>query len=774
MEGGTLSRPLKSGRQMVSRITAPFSSKVRPLSDFYIRPREPHRHYSQGDTVQGGVVLTVAKPIRVTHLVVSLHGFVRVFKSGVPGQGFGENASRRPDQAKGGGLRQRDGYTSIFQEEKVLCGEGRLDAGAYEFEFEMDFPSSGLPSSVDFERGTISYSLVATLTRPTPLAPTTSCDRKLRFVEVIDIGTLRPPKPRKISLEPIARRSKLKNSAKGFATSQDTSKEPPPGAGDSRMPTGTAEACAQRSSAERNEAPHSPATSVRSVGSVRSGSTGSAPRSTATHAPRSSHKNNDQSSVGSTLEKTITANVELLRTGCLRGDLMPLRISVSHTKPIKSLHGVIITFFRQSRIDSRPLSTSGQDALGRETDDYYAKSKSGLAGLSLSSPGTSSVFRKDLSQTFAPLIIDPRTMTTTVKASVRVPEDAFPTISSVPGGMISFTYFIEVVLDLSGKLAGQDNFLPQLGMMNVASSYAPNAHPVVNSDEGINGMLSTWGGSVVDTHHIRREKSVVACQFEVVLGTMDSSRLRLRPGKERTSHEERWGLAPQREGEGEGKDEAAIGSPHEGSGRGNGQIDHSHMSEAQSSFQQGTPPALVPPALLTSDEDQMDEKSRLRQAEATLLPSQPPQPSELPSTDLGLAGPSAPVIDGSNEVLQPSSAWNFSRTASGVDHPEASNPVCPPGVPSRMITQHHATPTDDKRELHLRQLQAAASSPEHTAPDQGVEDELSTSPARIPGPSAPLWPVEALDEPDQEHSDIALEPSIVHHTDDESLPKYER
>jgi len=42
-----------------------------------------------------------------------------------------------------------NGYASLFQDEVTLCGEGRLDAGIYEFNFELEFPDKGLPTSID-------------------------------------------------------------------------------------------------------------------------------------------------------------------------------------------------------------------------------------------------------------------------------------------------------------------------------------------------------------------------------------------------------------------------------------------------------------------------------------------------------------------------------------------------------------------------------------------------------------------------------------------------
>lgn len=138
-----------TGRSLLSRLTSPLKARPRNLTDFHIQALEPHRKYSPGDLVKGAVVLTVLKPIRVTHLTVCLHGFVRVFKNAnaanEPLPDAGLTASTHPNRSQYFG----NGHASLFQDEVTLCGEGRLDAGIYEFNFELEFPAKGLPSSID-------------------------------------------------------------------------------------------------------------------------------------------------------------------------------------------------------------------------------------------------------------------------------------------------------------------------------------------------------------------------------------------------------------------------------------------------------------------------------------------------------------------------------------------------------------------------------------------------------------------------------------------------
>lgn len=91
----------------------------------------------------------MVKPVRITHLVVSLHGYVRVLKDPTA-VAKAQNTIMLPQG--GGSTRARyhgHGLASLFQDEQVLSGEGRLEAGKYEFGFDLVFPEKGLPSSID-------------------------------------------------------------------------------------------------------------------------------------------------------------------------------------------------------------------------------------------------------------------------------------------------------------------------------------------------------------------------------------------------------------------------------------------------------------------------------------------------------------------------------------------------------------------------------------------------------------------------------------------------
>lgn len=146
------STPLLSSRSLLSRLRAPLQSKTRNFTDFYIQPDDPHRQYAPGDVISGSVIVKVIKPLRITHLVISLHGYAQVFKNpNSPGDAYKNYCSSTVGSGKGkkAGSYFGNGFVSLFEDEAVLCGEGRLGEGVYHFNFELEFPSKGLPSSID-------------------------------------------------------------------------------------------------------------------------------------------------------------------------------------------------------------------------------------------------------------------------------------------------------------------------------------------------------------------------------------------------------------------------------------------------------------------------------------------------------------------------------------------------------------------------------------------------------------------------------------------------
>ncbi|KAK4168506.1 putative pH-response regulator protein palF/rim-8 [Cladorrhinum sp. PSN259] len=815
-----------SRRSFFSRFSLPLRSRARNITDFHIRPAEPHRKYAAGDHVQGAVILTVVKPVRITHLTVALHGYMRVYKGpNVPSN----EPIINPSEVHGRSARQKShsvGRVNLFEDEQTLSADGRLEPGRYEFNFDLLFPSKGLPSSIDFERGTISYMITATLTRPPSMATKvdqrTACERKIYLTERVDIGPLGPPRSRTIYLEPISKRPKRK-------------RQPTPGVEKLPTPTETIEAASDFDSTRANENSTEGSLSVVGEdygqghpGNNSRGLTQSDVRSISGDSVRSSStvpsRNGDgvyalPSGVSQTGKKTpavkdrtITATVELLRGGCLPGDVVPVKISVQHIRKLKSMHGVIVTLYRLGRIDSAPpgalSSELSQDDRGK--DEYYPKSKTGLGGLSLSSAGSCSVFRKDLSQVFAPLIIqDPETLSATLTTSIRVPEDVFPTIKGVPCEMITFKYFVEVLVDLGGKLANQ------ISGNKMASSWISNAGgPLAipgSTFEAGPASLTSWGASIVDTDILRREKGVISVVFEVVVGTTDSNRVR---GKGSLKLAPPVHTVPVRESELHDSinydKQSRAWSPYPESDPYTPAGYHPDYSPyaihaVQQQYAPFTPiqqyppwdhhvpvphpppppaPHYIPPPEIR-DESSMTEKEQIRRAEQRLLPSQPPEAAVV-------AGPSNshPLVNGENiydadDTPEPSIA---AASSAGLETPHAEAPSAPTLEELSGMNGAAISPTEDKQELERRRLLDEASAPPEFPEDYDDNGgEGPSAPAAAASgaaavevgdfePSAPvLLDHEGEEESYGPHYSYAnAGPSAPTMTPQEPLPRYER
>ncbi|KAL6873183.1 hypothetical protein J3F83DRAFT_606273 [Trichoderma novae-zelandiae] len=774
----------------------PLRNRNRSVTDFHVLCDEPHRKYSAGDHVHGTVVLVVVKPVRITHLVVTLHGFVRVLKDPA-GAAKVRNAITLPQ----GGTSSRpqyhgNGFASLFQDEQVLSGEGRLDPGRYEFGFDLVFPDKGLPSSIDFERGTISYMVTATLTRPLSMAATMTCERKVMLADRIDVGLLPPPPPRTIFLEPISKRTKRKKSLMALDKSSLATPEPVDVVPDSDTrepcptPTATEDAAARENPTGDQQSERRGVAASSDVQSEVSGESG---RSISTAMSRSDTAHLTQ--VGTTglttaqqavNDKTITASIELLRGGCLPGDAVSVRVTVQHIKQVKSMTGVIVTLFRQGKIDSSPPSQLFKDMMTREDarriqrEDIYPRSRTGLGGLSLSSAGSISVFRKDLDQTTAPLIIDPDTMQASVTVPVKLPDDSFPTIKGVPGDMISFKYQVEVIVDLGGRLSGHFPSRKTSRFGTFSSS---------STDQSISMFSQRRGAQIeiMDTAPLRRQKGIVCVTIESIVGTVDTSGARrlvklssssktLDNGGSDDGDDDGVGFVPtptryeeidRHSSHPHGPPPQHYFPPHTNHRR----PSYSPPSPSRPSYIQSNhhdlAPSYTPPPPRLPDQSTLSEKDRIRQAEQRLLPSRP------------AAGPSSPDEDDiydAEATPRPPHAGN-----SG----DEDNPG--PSAPTEAELTAAVSPLvgagEDKQEMERRRLMQEASAP----PEFPEDMDRRGAPGRAPreddltADAEPTAPV--LDE-EEDHSPgygASAAPSGStrtngrrEHDDGEQLPAYQR
>lgn len=480
--------------------------------------------------------------------------------------------------------------------------------------------------------------------------------------------------------------------------------------------------------------------------------------------------------VTSQTPKPVTATIELQKAGFLRGDLVSVKIHVHHTKHIKSLHGVIVTLYRQARVDvNPPLPKVGSSKAEQEST---SKSRTGI-GLSITGAGASHLFRKDLSQSFASLIIDPSTLSAEIRATVRVPEEAFPTISTAPGAMITFKYYVEVVLDLQGKLAGLDRFLPNAGMAGISSH---TGDPTTGSPaDASNSVFAAWGGHFMDTEEIRRDRSVVSCIFEIIIGTRDSERKGKWKQLVQTNGSSSNGIGTQQADGSIKKAQDAnnmLGRPDE-AGRPNGEhIQWAEPNITGQTTQGHTNGAALPTVPLPPDagaeDSELTEKERIRRAEERLLPSRPPD-SDAAARSAPQHAPTAPTL---HDDDPPAFA---SHTAPSYAGPSAAPP--PPhhhaghaeSASAPAYEPHGFAPSDDKHELHRRRLERERSAPEE---DAAAADDASAAGPAAPPPHAAFAPsAPAFDDVDDFGFGAGAHGHGTGDTDadaEHSLPRYER
>jgi hypothetical protein len=357
------------------------------------------------------------------------------------------------------------------------------------------------------------------------------------------------------------------------------------------------------------------------------------------------------------------------------------------------------------------------------------------------------------------MIVNPQTMTADVKTSIKLPENVFPTMNNVPGGMITFKYYVEVVVDLCGKL-GETRFLPRLTSME--PSFTDGA-------DNINQSNSDWANNILDTLQLRRTKSVVDFTFAVIVGTKDSGRTPHNCALEANNIHEGHGAEyhPDESGHPGDEDYYDANVDYYGDWDGSNEYEDFEQVSAHDRNQNQPSMQLVPPPL---PEEPVDEKEWLRRQEALLLPSQPPEEGG-PLRAAEASAPSAPYIpkdtasynyhgllngEAGPSVRQLSHSAVSTRSVDTIINGAAAGTLDPPTFDEDTSRRLQ----DDKQDLERQRLMAQASAPPEDDNDLGSGQRFS---ANDHMPTAP-----ALDEADEYNAYTFNR----QHTSGEHLPQY--
>lgn len=596
------------------------------IDDFYMELDSPHASWAPGDEISGRIIVASKRNVSNIVITLSLIGHVKINSSA-------SYAKLRPLQKTlFNHTVQIYGPTHDALDDHDLVNG--LNVGEHRFPFVVKLPTKRVFTSLDFGKGSITYVLRACMggvssyvSSPTTLShsigsspmdaspgsdistvgqgahavkaptlrnPPFTAERLITLVCPIDVSKLAPATAKRLILR--------NNRSNGLLRTQS---------GNSSLCVNAGDQDSRLVASILGDASSEPGPLIaRTLSNLASAaaSTSAQPSPSILTSAAALHANspsaylaspvmaNRQATVSPPPNNHILVSLEIPQRGYLRGELLPIQLTINHIKMIHDLNGVIITLVRVCRIGSE--SDLGPD-----------------------------IFRKDLQQLILPMYIDPLTFELQVRASLRVPADAFPTISGCP--LVSFSYFVEVLINLLGKLIAiesratgpnLDFGIPSMPPLNTALTELKARHEFINTDR------------------LKRLRKFLQLSTEVVIGT---HRLGLPVV---TNSQALVAASP--------NNEAYLAAPaavYPAEADSPGYIERPSYSQTES-------PRNDPVPLMEMPELQhLSEKERVRAYETSLMPSAPP---DLEALDRGSgAGASA-----SNASIDPhgfGAAGNF-------------------------------------------------------------------------------------------------------------------
>ncbi len=658
-----------------SSITSKFEG---PVSDFYITLNEPHRTWAPGDRISGEIVLTLEKkqhcsPVLPSAKSHSSDNIPRV--NSAASEAEGEAPECTIDLILKGEITVRSGATGgvktstlldqclhIYGYQNTEIGSQALDKGEHRFPFQIRLPSEGLHTSLEFERGSITYSLKGIFRRRRRKKSTnnsksymirsssqsildnnsnitkssTICERGFDVICPLDVAKLHKPPSKILKVQvPLTKKKKRDRETRD----EDT-----------------------LSSASSQEIVHS--------------------------------NNSDEFGI-------IKVIMNVPQMGYLPGEIVHVQLIISHLKPIRSLSGIVTTLSRICRVSKQsPPQSQHRSSDERISDGYESGDSQGKRKLKSKERESNSnsdnsdkdkdkdsnvlnsfqSFRKDLSQSVSPLYIDPSTMTAMINTKVKIPTDAFPTITG--NNLVSFRYWIDVVIDLSGEV---------------------NINSIISTGDLIAAGFNTTGnGSIndlalIDIDKLKRHKQIVSIGAEIIVGTIRSKPpITKTHSHESASMEIRNSHSPSSLPPSPLQYNMLYGSRHYNNL-------NSYYSRSPSEMPPTIPLQLNP--LSASPNEVTDEKELIRRHEQALLPSQPDY--NVPINDLTPNAPSASSLVSHSMFPPPSDSYIDGYLTPQSSHGPTTR------IPNVNDTNNDSTPNPhpDKLELEQQHLQQMEQDP---------------------------------------------------------------
>lgn len=480
-----------------------FKLDFNSVEEFYISVDKPHQTWLPGDEVSGQIILISKKNLANVVISLSLIGVIKI------------NPSSHS--------KLRSLKSTLFKHTIMIYGGENTNAiptgdfsnglhkGEHRFPFIVKLPIKRIFTSIDFGKGSITYNLSASITN-TPLRTlpsgntvnsnlcnstnspnslqsvssneTTSngssnrqlfksknnlmnnanhtAEKTINLISPIDVSVLPPPKPKRLIIRDPRkprRLSRTQSSTSTINTQSTTS------SGDSTSVHST-------TNDTHATTPTVPGTPLATLNS-NSNSTPVANDGTS-------------SKCNSNHVETIKVALEIPQRGYIRGESIPVKISINHLKKVQDLNGIIVTFVRVCRLDNG-------------TDGFLES------------------FRKDLQQGVLPLYVDPVNLQSEINTSVRIPPDAFPTIVGCP--LVSFQYFIEVLVNLSGKSVDVHSSNNHTNAPNLLDSSGDNLSGTPTEIDKFHLNTNSGRSAFINTDRFKRSKKFVQLTTEIIVGT---------------------------------------------------------------------------------------------------------------------------------------------------------------------------------------------------------------------------------------------------------------
>lgn len=498
-----------------------FKLDYNSIEEFYINLDNPHKTWLPGDEVSGQIILITKKNLANIVVTLTLTGTVKINPS---------------SHSKLRSLKH-----VLFKHTIMIYGNDNLNSliptgdfsnglhkGEHRFPFIVKLPIKKIFTSIDFGKGSISYSLLSAIgntpqkpssfSTPTPSKSNSPIPpRALSFsfpTQFSSSASASLPAPPKSPLNPHSPvspqlpSSSESNSNKFFKSRNitvstnpnhvsekiiniispiDVTKLPPPKPKRLiiRDPQASRSMSRTQSSASTIQTQSTTSSADSSANSPANELSIGAPSIQASSDVETLSPLQKQLSTSSLKSQSIKVSLDINQRGYIRGEPIPIKISLNHTRQLQDLNGIILTFVRVCRLDNGPES--------------FLES-----------------FRKDLQQSVLPLYIDPNTLSAEVNTSVRIPPDAFPTIVGCP--LVSFQYFVEVMVNLSGKTVDIHGSNTHTNTPALLEKSEKRATPSLEFDK-FTFNNSTERSAFINTDKFKRSKRFLQLNTEIIVGT---------------------------------------------------------------------------------------------------------------------------------------------------------------------------------------------------------------------------------------------------------------